>query len=141
MRIEEEKRRQEEAEVRKQTEEEQRRLEMERNTPDAVKQLYAMMDSADEDEIVSFVMQNGIGTYQGVYAPSGDTKNGIVLEMFGEIDWTEFGYDYLGWETSYAIYYGEKVGRSYETQGKWYLIWGMAEHITDRVEYWLYDGE
>lgn len=118
---------------------EQRKLEMERDTPDAVKQLYNMIDSSDEDEIVSFVMQNDIGMYEGAYAPSGDIENGIVLEMFGEIDWTEFGYK--EWRKSYNIYYGEKVNGSYETQGKWYLIWGMAEHITDRIEYWLYDGE
>ncbi len=119
--------------------EEKRRIEMERNTPDEVKRLYDVMDSADEDEIVRFVLENDIGTFKGAYAPSGDTKNGIVLEMFGEIDWTEFGY--TGWRTSYNIYYGEKVDGSYETQGKWYVIWGMAEHVTDKVEYWLYDGE
>ncbi|MCM1217671.1 MAG: tetratricopeptide repeat protein [Lachnospiraceae bacterium] len=120
-------------------EKEQKKAEMEKNTPDAVKQLYAMMSSADDEEIARFVVENGIGVFEGAYTPSGDMENGIILEMFGQIDWAEFGY--TGWRNSYNLYYGEKVNGSYETQGKWYVIWGMAEYVEDKVEYWVYDGE
>ncbi len=124
-REEEERRRAEEA---AQTETEERR-----KVEAALKPLYEKLEAGEEEEVVvEYVWRENLIEVEGSYSPTGDVENGIVLDM----QKTE---RYDGEEIP-CFYYGEKTGGSYETIGKWYVVYGDDNEF-GIIEYLIYEGE
>ncbi len=113
--IEEQKRAEEKA---KQEAEERKKIEA------ALEPLYEKMEAGEEDEvIIDYVWQERLIEIEGSYSPTGDVKNGIVLDMRN---------DYF--------FFGEKTDNSYETTGNWYIIYGN-DNEAGIVEFAKYEGE
>lgn len=109
----------------------EREAEEKRKTEEALKLLYEKLEAGEEDEaIVEYVWRENLMEREGSYSPTGDTENGIVLDM------QKSGED----EDKPCFFYGEKTDGCYETAGKWYYIDG-DENKVGIIEYMIYEGE
>ena len=60
----------------------EREAEEKRKTEEALKLLYEKLEAGEEDEaIVEYVWRENLMEREGSYSPTGDTENGIVLDM------------------------------------------------------------
>lgn len=82
-----------------------------------LKLLYEKLAAHEADEsIAEYCVQNNLGEIDGSYSATGDTENGIVLDMYHIV--AENGEEVL------CFFYGEKTEGSYETTGSWFVIYG-----------------
>ena len=92
-------------------------------------ELYELLEVGDDRMVVNYIYNNIANVEKGVitgsYSLTGDTENGIVLDVVHE---------------GTCVYFGEKSNGSYETTGKWYYGLYYYEE-TGEVSYSKYDGE
>lgn len=104
-----------EKEKREAEEKAKREAEEKKKIEEALKPLYEKLAAHEADEsIAEYCVQNNLGEIDGSYSATGDTENGIVLDMYHIV--AENGEEVL------CFFYGEKTEGSYETTGSWFVI-------------------